>query len=858
MAKGASREASGELAAALRTLLELSGLTRRQVAARADLEERRVGDWLRGDHVPGEEPLRRLLRALIHAATTPARRRPFPTEYAHLLNDSLAGPWWKWREAARSRIAPQELVGRSAEVGELAKPCTSDPTLESAARLTAPTVVHQVWAGETSGEVFVGRAGEVGQVLDALAPGTNSTISSGVVVSAIAGMSGIGKTALAWHVAAEAAGRGWFPGGVFWVDLHGYSSEGQVVATSVFAPLLHQLGVADNRIPVEVAEQATIYSRILDQLAERGKWVLLVLDNVATSGQIRDLLPRKGAHRAVVTTRDTLDLPRARHLALDVLNTRAALALLDKVLREHDSGDDRATTDQQARKLAEACGGLPLALRIAAALLTDEPHLTAGELARQLQHVPGVDGYTRGEQCLGAVFDRSWQRLIDTRPEWARLLRLLCMASGPDLSTETTAVLADQPVDLVRIALRGLRHAHLLGHIAPDRWGLHDLVRAHTITRSAPGLSADHLDAAEVRLLEHYIRTAYEADDHVRALPSQPVSNRFANRENALTWLDTERACLVATVIHATTVGRYGQAVRLTHALVDYLVRRRHLTDLITVADHADMSANHLESQCQAATATILGNALRHARRFDDAVVAHKRAIDLYRHLGDQHGEGVAWTNLGVALENVGRLEDALTAQQRAGGLFLRVGDRRGEGLAWNNHGVVLQKLGRFEHAIRAHQRAGELHRELEDQREEGAAWDNLGLALRELRRFEDAITAHKRAIGLYQKHGDRYREGSARINLGSAFHELRRFEDAITAHQRAIDIFRGLNDSHGEGTAWNNLAVTQLHLGELGKAIRCWKRARAAYTAAGDTDTVNHIDQLLQTARLHLDITTT
>lgn len=154
------------------------------------------------------------------------------------------------------------------------------------------------------------------------------------------------------------------------------------------------------------------------------------------------------------------------------------------------------------------------------------------------------------------------------------------------------------------------------------------------------------------------------------------------------------------------------------------------------------MSANHLEPQWQAATATILGNAQRQVQRFDDAVAAHERAIDLYRQLDDQQGEGSAWTNLGLTLENVGRLEDALIAQQRAGGLFLRAGDRRGEGLSWNNHGVVLQKLGRFEHAIRAHQRAYELFQELEDQREEGAAWDNLGLALRQVRRSEDAAAS--------------------------------------------------------------------------------------------------------------------
>lgn len=147
-----------------------------------------------------------------------------------------------------------------------------------------------------------------------LALSTSSQSGNGVMVSVMAGMGGMGKTALARHAAAEMAGRGWFPGGVFWVDLHGYSGEGKVGATSVFSPLLRQLGVAGEKVPVEVGEQATVYHQVLDQLAERAECVLLVLDNVATGEQVRDILPRKGAHRSVVTTRDTLDLPCAQHL----------------------------------------------------------------------------------------------------------------------------------------------------------------------------------------------------------------------------------------------------------------------------------------------------------------------------------------------------------------------------------------------------------------------------------------------------------------------------------------------------------------------------------------------------------------
>lgn len=340
---------------------------------------------------------------------------------------------------------------------------------------TQTPVARRFQENEIAGEVFVGRRAEVARVLADLAP------DAGGRVSVIAGMGGVGKTALARRVAASA--QEWFPGGVIWVDLPG---DGEPVTAG---PLVRAIG-----------EQGGDFGRVLDDLADRGRAVLLVLDNVVTGVQARDLLPRRGPHRTLVTTRETPDLPHSRRLELPVLDPTASRTLLSQI-----------TGAQATNELASVCAGLPLALHIAAALLSDEPGLPAHELARQLLAAPGVEGYTAGERALAPVFDQSWQRLLRHSPEQARLLRLLCLVPEPEISTETAAHLANHTVDQVRVDLRSLRHAHLLQSTGLDRWSLHPLIRAHILTRAVPGLTSTHLHTAARRLI------FYKRDDSRQA-----------------------------------------------------------------------------------------------------------------------------------------------------------------------------------------------------------------------------------------------------------------------------------------------------------------------------------------------------
>jgi hypothetical protein len=311
--------------------------------------------------------------------------------------------------------------------------------------------------------------------------------------------------------------QGLFPGGAYVVDMRGYSPGGMVSGSSVLEPLLHRLG-AEN-VPGEPTAQAAVYDQTLRMLARQGRRVLLVLDNASTAAQVEGLLPTAGGHRVVITTRDTLAIPGARRLSLDVLTETDAVALLDRALREQDPNDSRAADDGAV--LVDGCGLLPLAVRIAAGLLADEPDMFCAELATELAST-AADGFAHGENRVAPVLAASVNRLADRDPQAARLLGLLPVNPGPDISTEAAAALSELSVSAARTSLRALRQANLI-NLVDRRWHLHDLVRRYLVDRMG---MFEELKTATSRLLDYYASTTEAADiDTAQSIQRQIVEH---------------------------------------------------------------------------------------------------------------------------------------------------------------------------------------------------------------------------------------------------------------------------------------------------------------------------------------------
>jgi tetratricopeptide (TPR) repeat protein len=632
---------------------------------------------------------------------------------------------------------------------------------------------------------FTGRDADLERLLPVLAPEAPDT-EMAVVICAVSGLGGIGKTALALYAAHQADADGWFPGGMVFVDLRGYDPD-PVTADQAVLALLDAFGVRGTDLPQTATAQYALYRTRLAQQPER---MLLVLDNVSDPAQVAPLLPGTHRHRVLVTSRARLVDLDARLVDLDPLTPNAAVGLITRALHISDDRDDRPAREPDAlRKLAALCGHIPLALQMAAAMLRRRRYRSIASLTDEIRAASDPDDALR----IRAVLDVTYARLP---AEPARLLRLLALAPTAEADSDAIAAIADLPADQTLTLLELLTTARVVTPVPTSepgsmRWRLHDLVRAY-----AAGLAEASGEAVEARgrVLGFYHQWADAADGHLRWLPGLPVPALFAGRVEALGWLDAERANLVAAAQWADDDRHAPTAIDLALYLGEYLGWRRYFDDEITVCRCAQRAA---------------------ART------------------GDQNREAMAWSNLGLALRDAGRVAEAIDAHTRARDLFQATGDRNREAQAWNNLGNALRGVGRVAEAIEAHTRACDLFQVTGDRNREAMAWDNLGLALRQAGRAVEAFNGHSRARDLFQATGDGDREAGALNNLGLGLRVAGRVAEAIDAYRTALELYAEFDNWYETGRTLHNLARAHQAVGDPAAARTAWLQAADAYTRA-------------------------
>ncbi|MEV7893961.1 tetratricopeptide repeat protein, partial [Streptomyces cyaneofuscatus] len=617
---------------------------------------------------------------------------------------------------------------------------------------------------------------------------------------------------------------------------HGYDTY-PAQAEDALEALLRSLGVRPEHLPPPGAGREALYRSQLNARQEAGERLLVVADNASAVAQVQPLLP-PGYHGMLITSRHRLPgLGRMR--TVNRLQPEDAVALLEEALKNNDPDDVRVEQEPEAaERVASACGYLPLALQITAALLAQDPGQPLTERADALGDAEGIlDGLSDGERSLRTMFDQSLERLS---PQEQDLFRLLSLNPGPDIATPAATVLADQPQAATERLLARLAASHLIERTpgVRGRWQMHDLLRAYAneqaeATRGRGRAPSRRYEQARERLTDYYVQRAEAADTHFAPVGS-PVSSRFQDRPQALAWFDAERENLIALAL-AHTSPRTGRD--LGFALGSYLQWRWRLQDHVVVRALALHACQTLQDTGNEAGAwSNLGDALRELRRFDEAVRAHQAALDLFQQSGDTQGRAAAaWNNLGLALVELRRFDEAVHAHETALDLHRRSGDTHGQASAWNNLGLALIRLRRFDEAVHAHETALDLDRRSGDTHGQASAWSALGLALVELRRFDEAVHAHQTALDLDRRSGDTHGQAIAWNNLGLALGELRRFDEAVRAHQTALDLHRQVGDTHGQATAWNNIGTAHRGMGRRDEAIAAGRTAVEMLSAVQD-----------------------
>ena len=402
---------------------------------------------------------------------------------------------------------------------------------------------------------FTGRDAELNR-LDALVARDRGDTGTSVVITAITGTAGVGKTSLAVHWAHRVSER--FPDGQLYVNLRGFDPTGAAMKPAeAIRGFLDAFGVTPQQIPASLEAQAALYRSLLS-----GQRVLVLLDNAADEEQVRPLVPGSPGCLVIVTSRNELPglivTEGAQPVVVDLLSPDEARQLLSRRI-----GESRVLAETQAAdNIIALCARLPLALMLVAARAATHPGFRLAALAAELREAGGsLDAFDGEDQAtnLRAVFSWSYQRLsVSGRG----LFRLLGLHFGPDVAIPAVASLAGMPKEQVRPALAELARAHLVTERIPGRFTFHDLLRAYATEVAYTYDPDDYRYAARYRILDHYLHTAYRADELLnqhrdRLFTLADVSPGVtpespADQKQALAWFESEHAVLLEALRHAT------------------------------------------------------------------------------------------------------------------------------------------------------------------------------------------------------------------------------------------------------------------------------------------------------------------
>jgi DNA-binding SARP family transcriptional activator/Tfp pilus assembly protein PilF len=731
----------------------------------------------------------------------------------------------------RARLADELGIDPGPALRERHRAILRDDTPEPPAPDPAATIVPRQLPA-TVGQ-FVGRSRE----LAALA---QTPDASTVVIAAIDGMAGVGKTALALHAAHRIADR--YPDGQLFIDLRGYTQGMEPTEPAeALDHALRALGVPGPQVPASLDQAAALYRTRL-----AGRRMLILLDNAATEAQVTPLLPGSAGCLVLVTSRRRLaGLDHAHTVSLDTLPAADAVALFCQAAGEHRLDGQ---PPELLVELVELCGRLPLAIRIAAARLRSHPawqltHLVAR--LRDQQHRLGE--LEMGHRSVTAALDLSYQHLS---PDQRQTYRLLGLHPGPDLDAHAAAALLGSTLRHAGRMLDQLLEVHLLLETVAGRYRFHDLTRVHAAHTATRDQSAS---AGVDRLLDYYRHAAslamdaaypYEWERRPQLPPGGLSTPELPDPAAALGWLDTELPNLLAVARCATEYGKPAYVLHLSSILHRHLRTRGRYHDAETLHQQALVAARATGDQAAEVVAlTGLGYTHRRQGRYEQATDHFEQALQIARGTGHRVGEMEALTGLGHIHWQQGQSELATHQYQRALQIARTIGHRDGERDALSGLGHIHTTQGRYEQATDHLEQALRLARITGHHMGELGALTGLGYIDRLQGRYEQAIERHQQALRLARTAGHRVGELAALGGLGYIYRMQGRYEQSANAYQQLLQLAQDSRERNLEFEAWQGLGRLQHAIGNPELAITHHHRARAL---------ADELDQPTDRARAH------
>jgi tetratricopeptide (TPR) repeat protein len=649
---------------------------------------------------------------------------------------------------------------------------------------------------------FTGRTTEIETIRQQLLGGKS------LVISAVAGMPGVGKSALAIHVAQQLAAAN-YPDVQLYVDLRGADGDG-LEPGEVLARWLRAFGLNESNLPIDLQERASVYRSQLT-----GKRAIVLLDNARDEAQVRPLLPGNGC-AVIITSRRVLGaLDGATVLNLQVLSDPEAGDLLAKLV-----GVERLEAEPEAAaETIRLCGGLPLAIRIVGGTLKQKLHWSLAEYCQKLTDERArLARLELSDLSVRASFELSYRELSAAD---GMLFSRLGILVGKDFGAELAAVVQESESPVIE-GIERLIDAQLLEVNADRRYRFHDLLR----------LFAQIIQwCNEQSSIRHYLLMPLERNQLVKFwIESGQIGANFDEQDlisSTLDWFDLELEQLLGAISWAEDEKCWKLVMSLVSNLLNFFQARSYWqewekTCSITVNAAVQSGNLHWKSQ----SLNNLGMVYRVQSRWNEAICCYEQSLKIKRELGDRRGESQSLNNLGSVFASQHQWDKAIECFQHSLTIKQELGDHHGEASTFNNLGNIYKDQNRWEEAIDCHQRCLNICRELGDRYRESGSLNNLGNVYKNQSRWNEAIDCFEQSLTICRALGDRYGEAQIYNNLGMLHSAQSRWNEAICCYEQSLKIKRELGDRYGEAQTLGNLGILYEDKGEVDRAITIWQEA--------------------------------